>query len=259
MNDKPWALVTGASSGLGELFAREYAKRGYNVVLCARRRERLQTLSDELCEKHAVQTHILAADLSESGAAARIKSDLDEHRIRIDRLINNAGAGLHGSFLDSDADAVSRMLQLDIVALTELTHVFGKDMALRGRGRILLVSSLLGYQATPGYAAYAAAKAYVLLLGEALHEEFAAHGVSVTVLSPGLTATEFVASANQPMSGLLRSMQMAPEPVVQAGVEALEAGRASVVAGLMNKLSAQSNRFTPRVMQRRMMRKIMQG
>ncbi len=257
INNTKWALVTGASSGLGAVFAREYAKKGYSLVLTARRREALQTLADELAATHGIDCHVETVDLAVSGAAMQLKQALDEADIVIDVLINNAGMGLHGDFLACPADRLAGMLQLDIIALTELTHLYGQAMAGRGNGQILLISSILGYQATPAYAAYAAAKAYVLSLGEALHEELKASGVTVTVLSPGVTNTEFMAVADQPMPPILKMMLMEPEPVVRAGIKALEAGRASVVPGWLNRVTTQSNRLTPRVMQRRTMAKIM--
>jgi hypothetical protein len=132
-------------------------------------------------------------------------------------------------------------------------------MADRGAGQILLVSSLLGYQAAPGYAAYAASKAYVLSLGESLHEEFKSSGVSLTVLSPGLTNTDFINVAEQPVSPAMKQVMMEPEPVVKAGIRALESGRASVIPGWFNLVSSQSNRFTPRSLQRRVMARALRG
>jgi len=252
-----WALITGASSGLGAVFARQYAQKGYHLVLTARRRDALQSLADEISSAHGISCHVETADLAQIGAAAQLKSALDQAQITIDVLINNAGMGAHGDFVDCPADKLAGMLQLDIIALTELTHAFGQAMARRGNGQILLVSSILGYQATPRYAAYAASKAYVLSLGEALHEELKASGVTVTVLSPGVTNTEFIAVADQPMPPMLKRLMMEPEPVVKAGIQALDSGRASVVPGWLNWITAQSNRLTPRVMQRRIMARVM--
>ncbi|OAN95282.1 short-chain dehydrogenase [Marinobacter sp. EhC06] len=256
---KQWVLITGASSGLGTVFAREYAKKGYNLVLTARRIDALKKLADELTTAHRVECHVEPADLSTVGAAAKLKKALDAIPINVDVLINNAGMGIHGDFLESSHEKLACMLQLDIVALTELTHVFGQSMVGRGAGKILLVSSVLGYQAAPGYAAYAASKAYVLSLGESLHEELKTSGVTLTVLSPGLTNTDFISVAEQPVSPAMKRVMMEPVPVVKAGIRALESGRASVVPGWFNLISSQSNRFTPRSLQRRFMARALRG
>jgi len=254
-----WALITGASSGLGVVFAREYAKKGYNLVLTARNHDALRTLADQLTAAHGISCHVEPADLCAPGTAAKLKKTLDAVSIDIDVLINNAGMGVHGNFLECAPEKLTNMLQLDIIALTELTHVFGRAMASRGRGKILLVSSVLGYQAAPGYAAYAASKAYVLSLGESLHEELKVSGVTLTVLSPGLTNTNFIAVADQPVSPVMRRMMMEPEPVAKTGIKALESRRASVIPGWLNKMASQSNRATPRVMQRRIMAWLLRG
>jgi len=260
MNERnKWALITGASSGLGVVFAREYAKKGYNLVLTARNREALQGLADQLTATYTISCHVEPVDLSALGAASKLKNTLDAIPITIDVLINNAGMGVHGSFLKCPPEKLMNMLQLDITALTELTHAFGQAMASRGTGKIVLVSSLLGYQAAPGYAAYAASKAYVLSLGESLHEELKASGITLTVLSPGLTNTNFIAAADQPISPAMKRVMMEPEPVVKAGIKALESRRASVIPGWLNKIASQSNRLTPKVMQRRMMARILRG
>jgi uncharacterized protein len=149
------------------------------------------------------------------------------------------------------------MIQLNITTLTELAYLFGRDMATRRSGHILLVASVLAFQAVPSYAAYAATKAYVLALGEALHDELRPHGVVVTTLCPGHTATGFDAAAGATPSPFLRLITMKPRPVAASGIRALLQGKAMVVAGLSNKMAAFSNRLTPRSMQRATMRRIM--
>ena len=148
------------------------------------------------------------------------------------------------------------MIQLNITALTELSYLFGRDMAERGSGHILLVASLLAFQAVPSYAAYAATKAYVLLFGEALHDEVRSRGVVVTTLCPGHTATGFDAAAGASASPMLRLLTMQARPVAASGIRALARGKTSVVAGLSNKMAAFSNRLAPRSMQRATMRTI---
>lgn len=248
-----WALITGASSGLGAEFARLLAPAGMNLVLAARQREPMQALADELSGRHGVKVHVVSIDLSEPGSPRVLKQEMARLGIRVHTLINNAGCGVHGRFLNADAQRLSRMLQLNLVSLSELTRLFAEDMVAAGGGRILLVASLLGFMAAPEYAAYAASKAFVLHFGEALHDELAASGVHVTVLAPGLTDTGFTTAAGHRVSATLRLTQMKPRPVAEAGLNGLDAHRALVVPGLFNKLSVLAARLTPRAMHRRIM------
>jgi len=251
------ALITGASSGLGLEFADLLAAQKVNLVLAARRLEPMEKLAADLRRKYRVDVLVEAIDLASPGAAGRLKRSLDAKSAPIDILVNNAGYGLHGDFLETAIERTVDMIQLNITALTELTYLFGRDMAARRSGHILLIASLLGFQAVPSDAAYAATKAYVLAFGEALHDELRPHGVVVTSLCPGHTATGFDAAAGAAASPLLRLLTMKPRPVAASGIAALSKGRAMVVAGLANKMAAFSNRLTPRSMQRATMRKIM--
>jgi len=252
-----WALITGASSGLGLEFADLLAAQKVNLVLAARRQEPMEKLASDIRRKHGVNVLVEAIDLASPGAPSRLKSGLDTRSVAIDILVNNAGYGLHGDFLETPIDRTLDMIQLNIASLTELTYLFGRDMATRRSGHILLVASLLGFQAVPSYAAYAATKAYVLAFGEALHDEMRPHGVVVTALCPGHTATGFDAAAGATASPLLRLLTMKPRPVAASGLAALAHGKAMVVSGLSNKMAAFSNRLTPRSMQRATMRRIM--
>lgn len=251
------ALITGASSGLGLEFAELLAAQKLNLVLAARRREPMEKLAAELSRKHGVDIVVEPIDLAAPGAAARLKSRLDERSIQIDMLVNNAGYGLHGEFLETPIDRTTDMIQLNVTALTELSYVFGRDMAARGSGQILLIASLLAFQPVPTFAAYAATKSYVLAFGEALHDELRPQGVVVTSLCPGHTETGFDAAAGAPVSPMLRLLTMKPRPVAEIGLRALSQGRASVMPGFMNKLVAFSNRLTPRSMQRASMKRIL--
>lgn len=252
-----WALVTGASSGLGLEFADLLAAQKVNLVLAARRQEPMVKLASDLRRKYGIDVLVEAVDLASPGAAARLKSALDERPVAIDILINNAGYGLYGDFLDTPVERTVNMIQLNVSALTELTYLFGRDMAARRSGYILLVASLLALQAVPTYAAYAATKAYVLSLGEALHNELRPHGIVVTTLCPGHTSTSFDAAAGAVVSPMLHVLTMRPRPVVGSGIRALLRGRAMVVPGLSNKIAAFTNRLSPRSMQRATMRRIM--
>jgi uncharacterized protein len=252
-----WALVTGASGGLGLEFARLLAAQKVNLVLAARRREPMEALASDLRRKYGIDVLVEAMDLASPGAAGRLKASLDAKSVKIDILLNNAGYGLQGDFLETPIERTLDMIQLNIATLTQLTHVFGHDMAKRKSGHILLVASLLAFQAVPGYAAYAASKAYVLALGEALHDELRPHGVVVTTLSPGHTETGFDAAAGATASPLLRLLTMKPHRVAASGIGALVRGKAMLIPGLSNKIAAFSNRLTPRSMQRATLKKIM--
>lgn len=251
-----WALVTGASSGLGLEFSDILASRKVNLVLAARRLEPMERLASDLRSKHGIEVLIEPTDLAAPGAAAQLKSRLDDRSLRIDILVNNAGYGLHGNFLDTQLDRTVDMIQLNVTALTELSYIFGKDMAARGSGEILLVASLLALQPVPTYAAYAATKSYVLALGEALHDELRPHGVVVTTLCPGHTETGFDAAAGAPVSPMLRLLTMKPRPVAESGLHALSQRKASAIPGFKNNVVAFSNRLTPRSMQRATMKKV---
>jgi len=244
-----WALVTGASSGFGIHFATLLSERKANLVLAARRIEPMEQLATQLRQKYNVSVVVEGIDLSVRGAAADLKARIDQRGIQVDILVNNAGYGLYGSFVEQPLQKITEMLQLNMIALTELTHAFAKDMVERRTGHLLLVASLLGYQATPGYAAYAATKAYVLLLGEALHAELKTTGVGVTVVSPGPTSTSFPEVAGQRDNPLLRMLMMKPGPVASTGIRAMLGRKMSVVAGLLNKLIIFSFRFAPRRVQ----------
>lgn len=255
--DKSWVLVTGASSGFGEEFARQYAEQGHSLVLVARRLDRLQKLAEELRRQFSVEVVVEQVDLADISAVIQLHRRLHERGIAIDILINNAGHGLQGTFVDATLDAALAMLQLDVVSLTAVTHVFAQDMRTRGRGKILLVASLLAYQGVQNFAVYAAAKAYVLRLGEALHRELKRDGVTVTVLSPGMSDTGFATAAQQKITPALKLLMMQPAPVVRAGIRALQAGRISVVPGWANKATAMFTKATPRWLHQAVFSRIM--
>lgn len=252
-----WALVTGASSGLGVDFAHELATAGYNLVLVARREERLRALASELEAQHAIRAWPIATDLTIAGSGVSLKRQLDDAGIAIDVLVNNAGFGVFGDFAAQPLARTLDMVQLNVTSLTELSHLFAADMVQRKRGQIMLVASVVAYQASPMYAAYAATKAYVLSLGEALHEELLPHGVTVTVLSPGATATEFFDVSGQESTPMKRAFMMPSRPVVQAGLQAMQRGRASVVSGWKNKLMTWSTRLVPRILQRKIAHRVL--
>jgi uncharacterized protein len=239
-------LVTGASSGLGEEFARACARRGEDLVLVARRRERLEALARELGGK----AEILVADLAAPGAAARLTEELASRELEVTTLINNAGMGLTGPFADLPVDRQRGMIDLNVGVLVELTHAVLPAMRRRGGGAILNVASTGAFQAGPRIAVYFATKSFVLSFTEALHHELKGEGIKVSALCPGPTATEF-----GPLAGFRNprlSYFIGPaEPVVRAGLAGLDRNQAVVIPGLANKISAQSNRLIPRAVMRR--------
>ena len=257
--NKNWVLITGASSGFGEEFARQYAAMGHSLVLVARRLDRLQALAGELRRQFNTEVVVEQVDLSDIPAVIRLHERLRERGIAVDILINNAGHGLQGSFADNKLDAALAMVQLDIASLTAVTHVFVQDMRARRRGRILLVASMLAYQGVENFAVYSAAKAYVLRLGEALHREFKPHGITVTALCPGLSDTGFSQSAQMKVTPLLKLLMMKPAPVVEAGIRALRAGRMSVVPGFANKFLVAFTWATPRWLHQAVLVQAMKG
>ena len=255
--DKSWVLITGASSGFGEEFARQYAAQGHSLVLVARRLDRLQTLAEALRQQFRIEVVVEQVDLSDIAAVIQVHQRLSARGIEIDILINNAGHGLQGPFADAPLDAVLSMVQLDVASLTAVTHVFAQDMRTRKRGKILLVASLLAYLGVEKFAVYAAAKAYVLRLGEALHRELKREGVTVTVLCPGMSDTGFATAAQQKITPAMKLLMMQPAPVVQAGIRALQAGRISVVPGWANKATAMFTKATPRWLHQAVFSRIM--
>ena len=195
------ALITGASSGIGRELAGLFARDGYDLVLTARDGAALESLAASLRAAHGVDARVLVEDLSLPGSASRIVAALATEDLAVDVLVNNAGAGRLGLFLDSDLDCELGMMQLNMVSLVELTKPLARAMAKRGSGRILNVSSMGAFQPGPHMAIYYATKAFVQSFSEAIGEELRNSGVTVTALSPGPVRTAFTARAGVPMSG----------------------------------------------------------
>lgn len=252
------ALVTGASSGLGVDFATILAERGCNLVLVARREDRLRQLADDLQKRHGTQVHVVALDLAPLGAAQALYDRVRNLGLQVDILINNAGFGVYGPFVDVPWEREQEMLLLDVVALVHLTKLFVRDMVARDRGYVLQVSSIGAYQPSPTYGTYSAGKAFVLSFGEALSYELRNTNVKVSVISPGVTETEFLDVAGQKRSLFQRMSIMKSRPVAEIGINAMLAGKPSKVAGAMNALTAWSLRFMPRRMQAAMASAAMQ-
>ena len=241
MTPRPVTLITGASAGLGAEFARQCARRGEEVVLVARRKDRLDALAAEIGN-----AHVIVADLAKPGEATRVVGEVIGHGMWVRTLINNAGFGLTGRFDDLSLGRQLEMVDLNIRALTNLSYVVINDMVLKGGGAILNVASTAAFQPGPGMAVYFTTKAYVLSFTEALHEEWKGRGIRVTALCPGPTKTEFGAVAGFAEKGAFDRFAADSKSVVRAGLEGLDKNRAVVVPGLLNKVGAASTRFVPR-------------
>ena len=237
----PVALITGASAGLGVDFARQLSAQGKRLVLVARRKDRLDALVAELGNARAI-----GLDLREAGATDRLMADLNANGEQVELLVNNAGFGLTGRFAELDGKRQREMINLNCGALTELAHAVLPGMIDRRSGAILNVASTAAFQPGPGMAVYFATKAFVLSFSEALHEEVKRHGVMVSALCPGPTATEFGEVAGFGGSNLLDKFAADSPSVVRAGLEALEKGKAVIIPGLMNKSTSLAHRFFPR-------------
>jgi short-subunit dehydrogenase len=231
---RPIALVTGASSGIGAELARELARDGHDLILVARRVEAMQALADEL-KARGVASTVIAADLSKPGAAASLLRDIDGRNLVVDVLINAAGFGATGPFEESDPVQTNAMLQVNVVALTELTNLLVPAMAARGHGKIMLVASTAAFQPGPQMAIYCASKAYVLSFGEAIAYELKDRGITVTTLCPGATATQFAETANAEATPIFKASVMSARDVARIGYAALKVGRGVVVTGLRYK------------------------
>ncbi|HET7839355.1 MAG TPA: SDR family oxidoreductase [Rectinemataceae bacterium] len=252
-----WALVSGASSGIGAELARELASRGSKLVLVSRRTEKMEALAREIQALGMIEIHVVSADLTERGAPERLLKVLESRGIEVSILANNAGFGAYGPFDSIPAEVEAAMLDLDIKAIVGLTRLFAGPMRKAGWGRILLTASTAAYQPTPLYASYAAAKAFVLSYGLAVRSELEGTGVSVTVLSPGVTRTAFHSVAGHEDNAFKRATMMEARPVARAAVTALLRCRPEVVPGAVNKLSAFGVRFLSRPAQASMAKRLM--
>ena len=239
------ALITGASGGIGEEFARRLAERGSNLLLVARTSARLQALAHHLSNTHGIRADFIALDLSGDGAAEELYRMVEGRGVHVDLLINNAGFGSFGEFAALPLEQELRMIHLNIITLADLTHRFLNRMIERRSGAILNVASTAGFQPVPYMANYAATKAYVLNLSEALWAESRKHGVTVMALCPGPTETGFFDAAsmkNPPPKKILQT----PREVVDAALDGLARGKSHAISGWMNKLLVLSERLAPR-------------
>jgi len=244
------ALVTGASSGLGEEFARLFATDGIDLVLVARRRDRMETLATELRAGGKVAVHVLAADLSVPDEVERVVREVQALPVEVEFLVNNAGLGNVGVFASSPLEKQMVMVDVNIRALVRLTHAFLPGMLARKRGRVLDIGSTAGLQPGPFGAVYYATKAFVNSFTEALSHELKGTGVTATVSLPGATATEFASVAGSGTTRLFRSGVMSSAQVARDAYRAMHRGTPFVVHGWRNRVLAFSVRLGPRSMVR---------
>src|SRR3954451_4064618 len=246
------ALVTGASSGIGQAMARRLAERGYRVGLVARSEGKLRELADEL----GGGAELLAGHPADAGARDRLADEIEHRGLAVEVLVNNAGFGVYSDFAESDRERELTQARLNVEAVVDLTHRFLPAMIERGRGAIINTASTAAFQPIPGNAGYAAAKAYVLALSEALYEETRKRGVTVTALCPGPVHSGFqeASGAQEFAKTLPKPMWREPDAVAKAALKGADKGKRLVVPGAPNRISGTLARFSPRPLLLRMLR-----
>ena len=249
-SDSGTVLITGASSGIGAAIARELAERGHNLVLVARRRERLQELGDELSAAHGVRAEAIGADLGEAAGRDQVERAVAERGLAVEVLVNSAGFGDVEDLADADRERMLAMVELNCAALVDLTARYLPGMVERGRGAIVNLASTAAFQPIPGNATYAATKAFVLSLSEGIHGELAGSGVTVTAVCPGPVPTEFVEAAGfESVDDKVPAfVWTSVEEVAANAVAGAERGKRVVVPGLLNRAGALAGQHSPRMM-----------
>ncbi|MFN2498788.1 MAG: SDR family NAD(P)-dependent oxidoreductase [Pyrinomonadaceae bacterium] len=251
------SLITGASSGIGEVFSRRLAARGRNVLLVARSEEKLVTLCNELGRSNSIRAQYVALDLSLPESPARLFEESEKRGLSIDLLVNNAGFGSFGDFSKADLARELNMIELNVNALVELTYRFLQPMRERKQGAIINVASTAGFQAVPFMATYAATKAFVLSFSEALWEENRPYGIKVMALCPGVTETNFFEAARGQKPPARASQT--PEEVVETALRGLARGKSHIISGWINRAMTESERLVPRSLVTRMAGRMMRG
>ena len=241
-------VITGASSGIGSELARELAKRNYNLVLVARRADRLRELAEELRLAHGIHADVEACDLTDASARRALVARLQEGERSVVGVCNNAGFGTVTTLLEADIEREQDVVRLNAEAVHHLTGAFLRPMVDRGAGAILNVASTAAFQPLPGFATYAASKAFVQSFSEAVHAELGGTGVTVTCLFPGFTHTEFPenAEAGEAESSIPDFLWMEAPEVARIGIDAMVAGRRTAIPGLKNRASMIGGRIAPR-------------
>lgn len=251
------ALITGASNGIGLELAKIHAAKGDQLVLVARNKSKLDELKIELEKTYKISIYTIGKDLSAMNAGQEIFDETSKQQIHIDYLINNAGFGDFGMFVETDWNKEAQMIQLNITALTQLTKLYLKEMVKRGSGKIMNVASTAAFQSGPTMAVYYATKAYVLSFSEAIDNEVRDKGVTVTALCPGATESGFQAAAAMEESNLVKGRKLpTSKEVAEYGYESMMKGKTVAIHGFMNYLLANSVRFIPRAMVVKVTRKL---
>ncbi|MBX3292124.1 MAG: SDR family oxidoreductase [Acidobacteria bacterium] len=251
-------LITGASSGIGEAFARRLASEKHDLVLVARSEKVLHGICDELMLKHEITAHYIVADLTDADAPTKVFAETETHGFEIDWLINNAGFGSMGDFAELPLEIELMMIDLNIRSLVALTHLYLQGMRSRRRGKIVNVSSAAGFQPVPYMAAYAATKAFVTSFSEAIAEENREFGIQVLALCPGSTKTNFFAASEIDRPFELKGQQTA-EDVVETAMRAISNGRTKVISGFVNSVVATATKVMPTMVSRKVASKMLRS
>jgi uncharacterized protein len=254
------ALVTGASSGIGVAIARQLAARGHSLTLVARREERLRTLATELSTEHQIDADVVTCDLAEPAERLRLVGDLQHGGRSVEVLVNNAGFGSHGDFVNNDTTRMVGMVRLNVEAVVDLTGRFLPGMVERARGAVINVASIAAFQPLPGQAVYAGTKAFLLSFSEAIRTELRGTGVSVTAVCPGPVSTEFTQAAGMGdvEDRTPDTLWMSAEEVGRHAVEGADRDRRVVVPGLLNQATALAGQHSPRALALPIVRRIWQ-
>lgn len=246
MQNKPFALITGATSGFGYEFAKLFAADGYNLVLVARIKERLEEVADELSSRYDVVVVPIIKDLFHPTSAKEIYSEIRQHDLEVEVLVNNAGQGEHGLFIDTDLQREIEIIQLNTISLVSLTKLFLKEMVARNRGKILQVGSVVSKLPSPLMAVYSGTKAFVYNFSESLINELKDTNVTMTLLLPGASDTDFFHKANATESKVYREGELSdPAEVALDGYKAMMEGKSKIISGLKNKVQVGMSNIIP--------------
>jgi short-subunit dehydrogenase len=252
-------LITGASAGIGAAFARVFAREGHNLILVARSSGKLATLAEELKQQHGIRATVIVCDLADPQGAQQLYADVKKRRLSVDILVNNAGLLNEGKFSTIALDDHLRLMQVNMAAVTALSHLFLADMLKRGSGRILNNASTSAFQPAPLLATYAASKAFVLSLGDAMRIELMGTGVTLTTLCPGFTETDMIVTDEGEKMKLPFVRHLSPEEVAEQGFSACMAGKDLCVPGVANNLMSIAGSQMPRWLRERITRQMFRG
>ncbi len=242
------ALVTGASAGIGQTFCEELARRGFNLVLTARRTERLEALATTLRAAHGIEAHVFSADLADPNACDELFLKLNAHHLKIDFLVNNAGYGVPGQFLKPSWETHQAFMRVLVESVLRLSYLLLPQMIASGYGRIINVASLAGHvPGSAGHTLYGASKAFLIRFSESLHAEYVARGINVCALCPGFTYSEFhdVTGTREVVSKMSKHLWMTSLEVVTQGIDAVQAGQPVYIPGRVNRMIATLVRLLP--------------